>query len=210
MRSRKEKNVQKSFCHVKKKLVGPVLLALLLSVGTIGGTAAWLVTHTDSITNTFTPSTVTSEITETVDKGTKSNVSIKNTGDVPAYVRCTLVFSWVDENGVIAGTVPVEDTDYIIDYADNGSWFKGTDGFWYCRTAVPEGANSPILIETCTLTDPAMAKTDINGKPLSFRLQVIASAIQAEPDKAVESAWPAVKVAEVNETKQLQSHSQGS
>ena len=83
-----------------KKTVALVALLVLLCC-TVAGTVAYLVTSTDPVTNTFTPASVTTEVEEEFDGTTKSDVQIKNTGDIDAYIRAAIIINWADKQGII-------------------------------------------------------------------------------------------------------------
>ena len=96
--------------------------------------------------------------------------------------------------GNIAAQKP-DEGDYEIDINET-DWFSvATDGitFWYCKTNVEADAESPVLIKSCR---PLDSEHGMDGSPLHFQLKVISSSIQAEPDRAVHEAWPAVKVSD--------------
>lgn len=165
---------------MKRSLVLVVsLLALLLVVA--GGTLAWL-TAQDSVSNTFTPAHVSCEVKETFDGTTKSDVSIKNTSDIPVYIRASIVVTWKDSSGNVYGQLPVAGTDYNMDIAAAGWVLK--DGYYYCTSPVAVGANTPVLINSCT-------EVSANAPEGNYHLsvEVIAEAIQSQPDRAVEDAW---------------------
>ena len=129
---------------MKKKLTVLVALLLLVTVS-VGGTLAWLATQTAPVTNTFTPSHVTTAVDEKTEGGVKSDVKIQNTGDTSAYIRATYVVNWVDANGNIYAAQPVEDIDYTILLNvgfESAPWTKGTDdGYYYCNTAIDPGSD---------------------------------------------------------------------
>ena len=105
-----------------------------------------------------------------------------------------LVPAWVDADGNIAAQKP-DEGDYEIDINET-DWFSvATDGitFWYCKTNVEADAESPVLIKSCR---PLDSEHGMDGSPLHFQLKVISSSIQAEPDRAVHEAWPAVTVSD--------------
>lgn len=164
----------------KRSLVLVVsVLALVLAVA--GGTLAWLSANTTPVTNTFTPAHVTCEVDETFQNNVKSNVSIKNTSDIAAYIRAYVVVTWKNADGNVYGK-PVKDTDYTMTMPNNTKWFKSGD-YYYYPDAVPSGASTGMLIKECKLigTPPA------DGYSLS--VEIIAEAIQSQPDSAVQQAW---------------------
>lgn len=158
------------------------VLALVLILGAaVGGTLAYLVTQTDPVTNTFEPSHVSCKIEEEFDGTTKSNVKVKNTGDIDAYIRAKVVITWKDANGNVYAAAPVENTDYTISYNRN-DWAE-IDGIYYYKNAVASGKSTSKLIDTCAPTDG----TAPEGYALS--VEILAEAIQAEPAAAVQEAW---------------------
>lgn len=176
-----------------KKPVALVALLLLLCC-TVAGTLAYLVDSTDPVTNTFTPASVSTEVNEDFDGITKRNVTIKNTGNIDAYIRAAVIVNWANDAGEISGT-PVTNADYSITYntGANGDWFVGSDGYYYCKTSVKSEKQdakdcwTPVLIESCTQKGTA---------PEGFHLQVtiLADGIQSEPTSTVASVWTAIQV----------------
>ena len=154
------------------------VLVLLLAVA--GGTLAWLTANTGPVVNTFAPAHVTCQVDETFDGITKSDVKVKNAGDIPAYIRAYIVVTWKDSDGNVYGQKPVKDTDYTMTMGSNG-WTQ-KDGYWYCNTAIDSGGFTPVLIDSCTSNNSAP-----DGYNLS--VEIIAEAIQSVPEAAVETAW---------------------
>ena len=164
----------------KRSLVLVVsVLVLLLAVA--GGTLAWL-TAQDSVNNTFTPAHVTCDVVEEFKDGIKSDVKIKNTSDIPAYIRAYIVVTWKDSTGNVYGKLPVAGTDYEMSINTNKGWTQ-KDGYWYCNTAVASGGFTPVLIDSCTSNDSA---PDDN---YNLSVEIIAEAIQSSPAEAVGTAW---------------------
>ena len=162
------------------KLVICLILLLMISVG---GTIAFVVTHTSEIRNTFTESVVKCEVDETFENNVKSNVSIKNTGDTTAYIRAFVNVTWMNESGQVASVSPIESKDYRIDYSTSG-WLKGSDGYWYYSLPVQPNNKTAVLINSCQLLDTANAP---DGYYLS--VEIVCSAIQSTPESVVSNIW---------------------
>ena len=171
-----------------KKPVALVALLLLLCC-TVAGTLAYLVDSTDPVTNTFTPAHVSTAVEETFKNGVKSDVKIKNTGDIPAYIRAAVIINWADANGNVSAT-PVKDGDYVIKYDSSNTWKKIGDYWYYTKPVAADSLTEKALIESCT---PVAGKA-----PEGYDLQVtiLADGIQSKPDKVVKEVW---KVVEVND-----------
>ena len=175
MASYRGKRVLKK-CRLTPLAAAALLMVLVMSVG---GTLAWLTAHTNAITNTFTVATPGVKIEEGFDKQTKSNVQVKNTGEVEAYIRVALVPTWEDENGN-AVAEPASLDDLSITWGNSGKWLKGTDGYWYYKEPVAPGGRTAVLLEKATVTTE-------NGYQMN--LQVMADSIQADPTRAVTAMW---------------------
>lgn len=165
----------------KKVILLAVSLVLILSAA-IGGTVAYLIDQTGSITNTFTPANVTPEVTENFDNNVKNNVQIKNDGDIPAYIRVKVVVTWKDAQGNIYNTAPVPGTDYTWTIPANNEWAQ-SGGFYYYTKPVPAQESTSVLLTNC---QPVADKAP---EGYSLSVDIHAQAIQAEPTTAVTSAW---------------------
>ena len=165
----------------KKVILLAVSLVLILSAA-IGGTVAYLIDQTGSITNTFTPAKVTPEVKENFGNNVKEDVQIKNKGDIPAYIRVKVVVTWKDALGNIYNTAPVLDKDYTWTIPANNDWAQ-SGGFYYYTEPVPAGGSTSILLTDC---QPVAGKAP---EGYSLSVDIHAQAIQAEPTTAVTSAW---------------------
>ena len=87
-----------------KHFAGLLALVLIL-VCTVGGTVAYLVAQTDPVVNTFTPGKVSCQVEEEFkDNDTvKTKAVVKNTGNVPAYIRVAVVANTIDAQRNITG-----------------------------------------------------------------------------------------------------------
>lgn len=173
----------------RPKRLATLLVSLLLVLGVaVGGTVAFLSTRTDRKVNTFTPSKVTCEVTETFKNNVKSNVAVKNTGDTTAFIRAAINVTWMSNqdaaNQTVSAKVPVKDTDYSIKLADNTNWIEGADGYYYYKLPVDPQDSTGVLIEECKLQNNASVP---DGYHLS--VEIVASAIQSAPDSVVQSMW---------------------
>ena len=163
----------------RKQLAAIVALVLLLCAG-VGGTLAWITAQTNAVTNTFTPAEVTSWVDETFDGSKKEDVAIKNTGDIPAYIRAKVVYNWADSKGNVYAQ-PVTSSDYTIEQG-SAKW-ELIDGYYYYKEAVGAGSKTENLIKSIT--------PDEDAAPEGYKLQVtiLAEAIQSTPADAIKEAW---------------------
>lgn len=163
------------------RLTTMVIATVLLLALAIGGTLAWLSTKDGPITNTFTPSKVTCEVTEGFNgsTGVKSNVNVKNTGTINAFIRVKLVTYRTNDQGQhIGGTAPLPT------FALGKEWVKYGDYYYYTLPVAPGESPRTNLTESMTLTG-SYPDTD-GGKQA---VDVMAEAIQSVPEDAVKAAW---------------------
>ncbi len=181
----------KTYSRKPKRSIKPFLIAFcvcILACAAVSGSLAWLISAPGPVVNEFIPGEVTIQVDEKFDGSTKSDVRIKNTGNVPAYIRVALVPAWVDDEGNIAAK-PASLDDCTITWGKDGNgyeddWFIGSDGFYYCKTVIEPDGSTPILIKSCTVKG--------EEHEYDFELQVIASAVQSLPTTTVETVWPVV------------------
>ena len=171
-----------------KRVIKPFALLvslILLVAGLTSTTIAFLADSPEPVTNNFQYDKVACSVNEEFEDGmvVKRNVSVQNTGTTEAYIRAKVVATWQDEEGNIAAEVPVvgEEMDYTITYNDK-DWFKGDDGYWYCKNKIAAGGETPILIDTCRVKKSGPANCHLV-------VEILADAIQANPSNAVTEAW---------------------
>ena len=157
-------------------------IAIVMLIGIVTGTSAYLVLK-NSVTNEFVVGEVKGQIVETFDRKnkTKTDVFVKNTGNVPSYIKAAVLVSWKDNDGKILETKPIENVDYSIDFSNSENWMKSKEGYYYYKNALDVGENTDVLIEECTQTKEYDDRTLV--------VTIATQEIQAEPDKAVKEAW---------------------
>ena len=159
-----------------------LLTAAVLLIGTVvGSTVAYLIAQTDAVENTFEYAEVSCKVTENFTGSEKKDVQVKNTGTTNAYIRATYVVNWLDSDGNIAASVP---EGYRYDLTENpgGEWTEGEDGYFYYLTPVAPGDSTPGSLLTCTVTRP-------ENPEYRLSVEILATAIQSTPTKAVTEAW---------------------
>lgn len=169
------------------RLVMMVLSVVLLLALAVGGTLAWLSTKTTQVTNTFTPAEVTCDVTENFNKdtGVKTNVNVKNNGNIAVYIRVKLVTYRTNDAGQhIGGTADLPE------FTPGKNWVKHGEYYYYTLPVSPGGKPVANLADSMTLTG---SYEDADGGKQA--LDVMAEAIQSEPEKAVADAW-GVKIAQ--------------
>lgn len=168
--------------NARKSLSAMAALILIICLA-VGGTVAFIVTQTQAVKNTFTPSDVTVKIEEVVQNNIKSSITVLNVDDdykedVPCYIRVKLVSNIQDNDGNVLRAAPLQKFDL------GNDWIDGGDGCYYYKNVVEVGKSTSNLLA---------AGTSITLKDGQV-VEVLAEGIQSVPDNAVEEAWPAVEV----------------
>lgn len=191
----------------RRKRLELVLAVILVACFIVSGvTLAYLFTGTESVENTFKSARVACEVIENGTDGSggfdgveKTNVRIRNTGDVQSYIRAKVVVTWMSEDKkTVTASQPACGTDYAIEYVtdtnESTNWVLGADGYWYYTVpvnpdvngddVVDEGTETGILITSCKLNEGVTA-------PEGFYLsvEIIASSIQSVPTSVVAEQW---------------------
>lgn len=158
-----------------------VIATVMLLALAIGGTVAWLSTEDTPITNTFTPSKVACEVQEEFNSstGVKTNVNVKNTGDIDAFIRVKLVTYRTNNEGKhIGGTADLPE------FTLGKGWVKHDGYYYYTKPVEPNQAPDDALIGSIPLTKDYK---DADGGHQA--IDVMAEAIQSVPEAAVQDAW---------------------
>ena len=171
----------------KRKQIVALLVGVLLLAGA-AGTFAWL-SVTGVLVNEFGFGSVKPSVDETLEDNVKRDVSVKNMGTAPAYLRVAGDISWQDQDGARLWDEPAAGTDYTIEWGDKGdaaatnrpsSWVLASDGFYYWTSPVAPMRKTDVLIKS-------VSEKKADGKNLV--VDISTQAIQSTPDDAVTEAW---------------------
>ena len=157
-----------------KKLPAAAIAIFLVVIMAIGGTVAYLMDRTDSVINTFKPASSGITIEEEVKENCKTEIAVKNTGDIGAYIRVSLVANYYDENGNITGGAAIPNFTL-----NSEKWFLGNDGYYYYKQ--PVAAND--------VTDNLLASESKMQLKDNMQVTVLAQSIQASPTSVVHDKW---------------------
>ena len=146
----------------------PLLLIVIVIALSAGGTLAYILDRTNAVTNSFTPARVSCSVVES-----NGTYTIQNTGNIPAYIRATVIVNHLSEDGDLLynGTNPVFTVN-------DEEWANGQ--VYYHGAAVPVNG-------TFTLT--------VASQESNLKIQVLAEAIQADGMGATsaQDAWAKAK-----------------
>lgn len=159
-----------------KKAVALLILTLSIIFVAVDVTLAVIIIKTNTIENEFTPPVLHISL-DGVDK-------IKNTGNVPVYIRAYSVANWlsVEDEHTVLSVAPEEGVDFTVEFkADN--WVFANDQFYYYKHVLMPGDSIPLFTEVNQLKERT---------GYELHLEIIATGIQAEPIEAINESWPAV------------------
>lgn len=176
------------------------LLALVLVIGCVaGGTVAWLVATSDTVTNTFTYGNINIDLTET----TGTNYKIIPGKDIEKDPKVTVkggseacwLFVKVEEVGAIS-TITTDPVHYAID--TGWAQLKDKDGkdvsgvYYRLVDAVDNDTAFNVLKDNKIIVSGELTKETINGYAVQQpKLTFTAYAVQQENIKDAAAAWEA-------------------
>ena len=167
--------------RVRMNRAAVLCMAIIMLIGAVvGSTVAYLITNTGPVENKFAYASVSCEVKEDFNGNTKKNVQITNTGSTDAYIRATYVVNWLDAQGNIVASVP-DGYSYSLNVNPDGKWTKMGDYYYYLTPVAPRDSTPGSLL-TCTVTRP-------ENPEYRLSVEIIATAIQSTPAKAVTEAW---------------------
>ena len=153
-----------------------LLIAVILLITTaVGSTAAFLVTKTEPVEESFAYAQVSCQVTRS-----GNALGVQNTGTAPAYIRASYAVNWLDGDGSIVAAAPEDYSDGLVENPQ-GAWVEGGDGYFYYPDPVDPGGETPSLL-TCSPSYP-------ENPEYTLSVEVVAEAIQSTPAEAAEEAW---------------------
>ncbi len=151
---------------------------LVLAIGLVGTTLAWIFTSTEEINNIFNPAKVTTSVEESFNGQVKNDVKVKNTGNIDAYLRAMVVVNWQDGNGNVKAA---KSDDYTITWKLDG-WVKQGEYYYYTSPVAPGGLTKELFTECKPLVEAP-------EEGYELCVEILADGIQSEPASAVVDAW---------------------
>lgn len=153
----------------KKKGIALLIVGCILFVCAIGSTLAYLIDRTETVTDVFDPANVKCVVLQNND----GTYSVKNESNIPVYIRVAVIVNHIDDDNNLtwAGNI-----DAVVQLRDENKWYVGKEGYYYLKE---------ILNSDDTFV---FGKVKVDSA-LPYRIQLLAEAIQAIPDDAIQDAW---------------------
>ena len=153
----------------KRKASKPVLVlvafVLLLTIS-IGSTLAYISVKSEKIETVFVPTDVQCMV--------QDNLTVKNTGSNNAYIRVAAVPNYMNADGHICA-----EHGTLSSPAAGEGWVYVNGYYYYSQILSPDTVTSPVFVFTGNQAEDGC----------SLRLELFASAIQAEPADVVIKVW---------------------
>ncbi len=174
----------------RRILVIALCVALLLVLGVSATFAYEKINGGSSDFDSFVPAAVSCTVNSNTYK-------IKNTSNIPVYVRVRIIANWVDANGNIYGSLRA---GHEFSYTDFGTrWKQPSSGniLYYNHPIAPDESTNAIFADVAAFKDQFTKKAVTSKAPasgLSVQIQIVAEAIQADGTTvggvpAVQNAW---------------------
>lgn len=163
----------------KRRAKAAVILCLLVIVVVMcGAVLAYMFQLAESRESELIPAEVSCQVEEGFEKGTvKKEIRVKNTGNIPVYIRLRMVSYWVQE-----GEITSKASDYP-EVELGKDWIEGTNHIFYYTKPVQQGEQTENLLESGS----SIILREEDG--YQQVVEVFAEAIQYEPEEAVEKSW---------------------
>lgn len=158
---------------MKNRKYAYLLLGLIMFLTIVSGSVlAYMYKVTDEIDNKFNLPVVSCVIEESFDGTNKNDIKVKNTGDINAYLRVTLVSYWVKKNG--SNYDIVGEPSEMPSFELTEGWVKSDSSYtyYYMDPIEPENYTPNLIKQGTTMSLKA------EGEYLQV-VDVFAEAIQA-------------------------------
>lgn len=156
---------------LNKKGIALLLATAVLLTAVVGTTLAYLVDVTGSIQNIFNFGKVECKV---VFNETTNTYSVQNTGTVPAYVRVAVIVNATDSTDPSKLTW---DSDFSYQIVPDAKTWELHGKYYYYKGELAVGASVDDIVDIIQYTKSGT------------QIQILAEAIQATPDKAVQNTW---------------------
>lgn len=174
----------------KKSLIVLIAVTALFVTVTTVVTVVWAYMYksTKVYDNEFEAAQVSCKVVESFDGTQKTSVKLENTSNIPVYLRLRLVTYWQDTKGNVvqrASTMPtftINDSDWID---------MGDHTYCYKSPVQPGDVTKELLASAIVLYDNVTDDPLGDGVVYEYEhvVEIIAEAIQAEPENAVKESW---------------------
>lgn len=181
---------------MKKKRLQQILFVLALAVLLTISVQAYMFHKSQTVSNAFTPAKVDCSVNEVFDGTEKSGITVTNTGNVDAYIRVRLVFHWEDSKGNVVGW-NMDPPNFNI---DTNKWKLDSDDgytYYYVTPVAPGKATENLLTSSIKMEPKVIVEERTEGnQTIEIKyfyypvVEVLAEAVQSNPDSAVKTAWP--------------------
>ncbi len=185
-------------CFLKKAFSGRMaIVSSIVALILVGATLALLFSVGNTVINTFNPGKVDVEVVEKISGNTKTSITLKNTGNAPAFLRMAITSHYTGTYtiGSTTTTEIIGSMSAPISFNLNtaAGWVKYGDYYYYTKP-VAAGASTADLINTTGITLNYFVESSRRQNQdvqVTYKqvVEVFAEAIQSAPVDAVKAAW---------------------
>ena len=184
-------------CFLKKAFSGRMaIVSSIVALLLVGATLALLFSKGNTVTNIFNPGKVDVKVVEEISGNTKTSITLKNTGNTPAFLRMAIT-SYYTGTYTLDGThteiIGSMSAPISFDLNTAAGWVKYGDYYYYTKP-VAANASTANLINTTGITlnyfvEPSRRQDKDVQVTYQQVVEVFAEAIQSAPVDAVKAAW---------------------
>lgn len=153
-----------------------IYFAVISIVAVCGVTISYMFAKSGRAENEFVAATVSCQVYEQFDGEYKNEISVKNTGNISAFIRVRLVSHWEDGDGNIIAKNSVMPRIFPAE-----GWLEMGNNTYCYTVPVKAGESTPSL-----LAAPIQLESHDGCNQV---ISVFAEAIQSIPSKAVGESW---------------------
>ena len=167
---------------MKRKITWVALICVAVLLASIGSVGAYMRKQTAVKENVFVASVVDCAVEEIFTYNQKEEITVKNTGNIDAYIRLRFVTYWIDANGeILFEASPSLEVNY-----DKSIWTEVDDIYYYNKPVSPQQKTEDLLAGSSVIPLRDEGEGDNRKRQV---VEVFAEAIQSEPLDAMKESW---------------------
>ena len=186
-------------CFLKKAFSGRMaIVSSIVALLLVGATLALLFSVGNTVINTFNPGKVDVEVVENISGNTKTSITLKNTGNTPAFLRVAITSHYTGTYTIgstttteIIGSMPAT---VSFNLNESAGWVKYGDYYYYTKPVAVNASTANLIQSGSGITLDYFvesSKRQNQDVQVTYKqvVEVFAEAIQSAPANAVTAAW---------------------
>jgi hypothetical protein len=186
-------------CFLKKAFSGRMaIVSTIVALILVGATLALLFSVGNTVENKFKPGSVDVEVNESIKGNTKESITLKNTGNSPAFLRVAITSHYTGTYTIggnstteIIGSMPAT---VSFDLNESAGWVKYGNYYYYTKPVASQASTANLIQSGSGITlSHFVESSKRQGQDVQVTykqvVEVFAEAIQSAPVDAVKAAW---------------------